>query len=556
MTTKTKIRASRHRPQHDTAIVRLPLEKLHEHPANPAPTKDEIDEMAAWLSRDQDEPITVRGDVEGLPIGHYQVLAGHRRLAAARKLKWQGLECRIRSDLADDQKALTFMAATNQQRNAENAHRQALMLRAMLDAGLSIRDAGAVYGLKSEAGVRNKLQLLKLPAKWIERIVSGEISETAARCLVPYADVPQLMAALNKRFTNPYGGDWRHRSTVAAAVRAVISGQTRPIEKGHKHYYYEQGEHARMFRLDDSLRDKLKIVRLPLGKGGRHVERATNVKLYDQLQQPLIKKKLQARPSRGGKAKPGKQSDQQRTSQRQKQLAERYRRWKHRMLRMQIAAQLEVDDWRTTLAMLLVIHAAGQCPRGAYHSAPLDQFLLSAVRHNSCDAARRRKGNIPEPEPYVSDAELARILITSVDPDGDPVDELAHLVHLQVAFLIWPQCEEATGEEPLSRGLPDSLPPLEDDLCAEIAHLVGATIAEGWRRGAIHGSRERPLVREFFEIHTRAELQQLGPELLGPVCGQLADSRGQKVSAQIDLVMGFHGKRPLPLPKCLREPSK
>lgn len=79
---------------------------------------------------------------------------------------------------------------------------------------------------------------------------------------------------------------------------------------------------------------------------------------------------------------------------------------------------------------------------------------------------------------------------------------------------------------------------------------------QGLECRTIHGSRERPLVREFFEIHTRAELQQLGPELLGPVCGQLADSRGQKVSAQIDLVMGFHGKRPLPLPKCLREPSK
>lgn len=553
-------------------LYRIPLEKLHDHPANPDPTAEEIEQMVTWLSRGQDEPITVRpGHTPGcpqydpeLPIGHYQVLAGRTRLAAARELGWDTIECRVRSDLAaDEAAAVTFMAASNAQRRTENAHRQALMIEAMLAAGADVGQAGAVYGLTSESAVRNKLQLLKLPPKWLARVVSGEICETGARCLVPYADVPALMNALNKRFTNPYSRDWRSRSAVAEAVRNVITHETRPIEKAHKHDYgYSLGSHPRLFELDDANRIALGIVKLPLGKDGRHVERATNVRLYDGLQKPLIEAKRKAKSGKAAKTAKGKTGKaaaaraREVAAERKKVLDNKYKQWRHRMLRMQLFEAITLGCPKSELVGQLLVICGGQSRHGAYRAAPLREITVSALAHMSCDAARRRpkpiEGN------WIDDDEFARLLSGAIDWEDQAAEVVSNLRMLQARFLAWPQCEAAREGEPLSRELVDDkdLPPLCHKLVEHCAGLVGASIEDGWRRGAIHGSRERPLVREFFAYHHRAELQALGPELLGPIVGQLAEANGQKVSEQVDLVLSFHtGDRPLKLPKCLRDKS-
>jgi ParB/RepB/Spo0J family partition protein len=551
-------------------IVQLPLEKIHRHPHNRHPREEDIQELAASLDKDgQKEPIIVRPRPAPFPedevLGHYELISGETRVLAARRIGWDTIAARIRTDL-DDAAALRELAIANAFRRDLDPIQRARMLRQLTSpveeggAGLPAAEAGQIYGLESDSGVRNAIQLLKLPEVWQQRVVSRELPESSARQLVPYVDCEPVLKELDIDFKSE--GHWmrerfKSRDGLKWLLEENVRKVTRPVEKGVKHDYGYQlgGEHARYFKLDPDVEQKLQIVELPLGKNGKLVKRALNHKLYDELQKPLIQSRLAERKA-GGRAKSAKPQtaaanaadEKRKRGEQADQVTKRVFEWRQRFLRLAIAETIQPGNYKTALLLPLLCHAAGQNTTN-YQRAPLDDFLAAAVSHNTCDVARRRKP--PQFDRFMNDAALLAVLGPHLDASDDPVDEIEHVHYGMVRYLLWPQCAGVGAEDPdedvLSAGPPDMLPPIGHHTVEAIAAYVGADLRAHWQRGAIHGSYERPLIEEFFGLHYRWQLDELSRELLG---SPLESKHGKTAAIQV-LLAHHSGKHVLKLPKSI-----
>src|SRR5438105_15596123 len=81
-------------PAHEMAIHWLPLEAITASQRNPRRKLGGIDELAASLDAHGIlQPVIVR------PVdGHYELVAGHRRVQAARRLGWRQIAAIVRSE--------------------------------------------------------------------------------------------------------------------------------------------------------------------------------------------------------------------------------------------------------------------------------------------------------------------------------------------------------------------------------------------------------------------------------------------------------------------------
>jgi len=342
----------------ENELATIALGDLVDHPDNPEPTEAEVLQMTQWLLDDgQQESLTVR------VIDHptkaklaYEVLAGKTRLAAARRLGWKSLECRVRTDLNGDLEAVKFVGASNAQRRTETPLRQATMLNNMIERGVSAEDAGKIYGLTSRAGVQNKLAILRVGPYFQKLLAEGELAESAVRSIAPYADHAPLMKAFEKDHKQNAAYEWQSRDEVARTVTYIVNEETRPIDKKIKHHYGYQlgGEHRRYFELDDATRAKLDIVEIQVGKSKQ--ERALNVKAYDKLQLPLIRERLKEKGSKSKKAASGKkltpaQQAKADATKEKAATAKKLRRWRHLFLRQQIAKRISLTKLAGPLCM-------------------------------------------------------------------------------------------------------------------------------------------------------------------------------------------------------------
>jgi ParB family chromosome partitioning protein len=127
--------------------------------------------------------------------GRYELLAGHRRCAAARLAGWKEIRARIQE--ADDDTAREIVVIENLLRRDLTAVEEAQGFQAMLAGGhYATQEAVAARLGCSQAHVANRLRYLRLPAIWQEAIISGEIPHTYARAVLPYCDDPRAAAAI------------------------------------------------------------------------------------------------------------------------------------------------------------------------------------------------------------------------------------------------------------------------------------------------------------------------------------------------------------------------
>lgn len=592
MTTKTKAKSGQRSAVSDQQVISIPLEKLHNHPANPDPTEAEILKMVDWLTQSKQlEPITVRkaesgkrkaesqaspSTLDSLPLGHYQVLAGKTRLAAANRLDWDALGAIVRE--LDEAAAIEVLAGTNQQRRTETPIRQALMIEAMIEAGKSLLEAGAMYDLKTEAAVRNKLTLLRLPDVWQQRVISGEMPESGARMLCPYVDHPTLLDHFDADYRQTMASKWpdekvawTDRDSLKETLQSIIHEKTRPVEAGDR--YYDHGEASRYFELDEITEASLDIVRAPLGKNGAIVRRAINVELYDQLNAPFLdqrKNGSRTKKNAGGKSTakkptPAQQSaiDREKKQKADKKTAEAVHAWKYRFLRMMMAGEIKSGSYVTTLLLpWLMSHVRTRRNEYGTDPAPLNEYLRAAAtivagENNRC----------PGYKPDKHSASLINLI--SNDSLDDEITCSEDIQAMLLRFLLWPQCEARPRslERLLSVDPPQAWRPMSaKDRSAQVfllviddrdidtlVRLMGVSIAEGWKRGAIGGSRERRMIDEFFQLHTRPQLNELAGELLGTTSSEATQIADQKRSSgAVALLHDAHtSKRPLPLPKSL-----
>ena len=174
------------------AILYLRPEDIAPNPVQPRRSFDE--EALAELS----ESIRCYGILNPLTVrqraGHYELVAGERRLRAARLAGLREVPCLLLDvDLED---AGLIALVENLQRKDLDFLEEAEGLRQLIDRfGLSQEEAARRIG-KSQSAVANKLRLLRLPADVLEALRENGLSERHGRALLRLPDAESQRAAL------------------------------------------------------------------------------------------------------------------------------------------------------------------------------------------------------------------------------------------------------------------------------------------------------------------------------------------------------------------------
>ena len=164
-----------------TGVLRIPLDEIDANPKQPRRDFDEqgMQELAASIRiHDIIQPITVTK----LPGGRYRVIAGERRMRAARIAELKDIPAYIRQ--ANDSQLLELALLENLQREDLNAMEVSLSYKRMMEELNYTQEQVAERMGKDRSTVANFIRLLKLPPDIQVAVRISEISMGHARALV------------------------------------------------------------------------------------------------------------------------------------------------------------------------------------------------------------------------------------------------------------------------------------------------------------------------------------------------------------------------------------
>lgn len=167
-------------------VVEVDIDKIYPNPHQPRTTfGDDIDGLADSIRCNGIlQPLTVRKDEE-----KYTLIAGERRLRAAKKLGFSNVPCII-MDITERNSAVMALVE-NIQRKDLDFFDEAEAIAKLLDFyGMTQEDAALKLG-KTQSTIANKLRLLKLPVEIRSKIVEYGLTERHARALLKLNDCQQ-----------------------------------------------------------------------------------------------------------------------------------------------------------------------------------------------------------------------------------------------------------------------------------------------------------------------------------------------------------------------------
>ena len=195
----------------------LPLDLVVPNPRQP---RREFHEEAlvaladSIRSRGVLQPIVVRP----LPGGTFELVAGERRLRAARLAELECIPAIVRQ--AEDWERLDLALAENMARVDLNAVEEARACAALVeDLGLTKGEVGRRVG-KSRVAVSNLIRLLELPDEVLEAIEAGVLSEGHGRAILMCKD----HGARRRLARDARGHSWSVRETERRA-KSVQEGE-------------------------------------------------------------------------------------------------------------------------------------------------------------------------------------------------------------------------------------------------------------------------------------------------------------------------------------------
>ncbi len=164
----------------DGGLREIPTELIKPNPRQPRRSFDEsaLVELAESIrARGLLQPVVVRS----LPGGHYELVAGERRLRAARIAELESIPAVVRE--ADDWERLDLALAENMARVDLNAVEEARACAMLVDdLGLTKEEVGRRVG-RSRVAISNLIRLLDLPEEALDLIETGELSEGHGRAV-------------------------------------------------------------------------------------------------------------------------------------------------------------------------------------------------------------------------------------------------------------------------------------------------------------------------------------------------------------------------------------
>jgi ParB/RepB/Spo0J family partition protein len=173
------------------------------------------------------QPLTVARDGEG-----FRVIAGHRRLLAARKAKRPTVPCHVVGDLLagdiDDATIAEARLAENYERADLDAIEKAHAVnRLITDHNRTPKQVAQLLHV-SASQVSNMVRLLQLPPIWQQWVADGKVAATAARSLVAWKNRPQVFQHLVDQHSDQIdrGEFTLTDERIARAVEAVTCSLT------------------------------------------------------------------------------------------------------------------------------------------------------------------------------------------------------------------------------------------------------------------------------------------------------------------------------------------
>lgn len=171
-----------------TRVRLLPLDSIDTNPAQPRQIFEPkaMEELALSIKENGlISPVLVRkiGD-------RFQLIAGERRLKAFKMLGETSIPALLEE--ADDRRSAALAIIENMQRQDltffEEAQAIALLIKTQ---EVTQQQAAERLGL-SQSAVANKLRLLRLPKRQLDRLISAGLTERHARALLPLYDDTRL----------------------------------------------------------------------------------------------------------------------------------------------------------------------------------------------------------------------------------------------------------------------------------------------------------------------------------------------------------------------------
>jgi ParB family transcriptional regulator, chromosome partitioning protein len=198
----------------------VPLELVAPNPRQPRRSFDEsaLAELADSIrARGVLQPIVVRA----LPGGRYELLAGERRLRAARSAGLESIPAVVRE--ADERGRLEIALAENMARVDLNPVEEARACAMLVDdLGLTKEELGRRVG-RSRVAISNLIRLLDLPEEALELIERGDLSEGHGRAILVCRDHARRRALAR----DARDGGWSVRETERRA-REAQTGSDEP----------------------------------------------------------------------------------------------------------------------------------------------------------------------------------------------------------------------------------------------------------------------------------------------------------------------------------------
>ncbi len=182
--------------KHQNAIFHIEVEKIKSNPLQPRKEFDQesLKELAASIREFGIlQPIVVsKIEIEkefGADV-EYQLIAGERRLMAAKMLGWERVPAIVRR-IETKANQLEMAIVENLQRENLNSVETARAYAKLQDEfGLTQREVAARMG-KSRETIANALRLLSLPTEIQDAIAKNQINESQARLLMTIEDQSQ-----------------------------------------------------------------------------------------------------------------------------------------------------------------------------------------------------------------------------------------------------------------------------------------------------------------------------------------------------------------------------
>ncbi|HLD25921.1 MAG TPA: ParB/RepB/Spo0J family partition protein [Candidatus Andersenbacteria bacterium] len=173
--------------KHEGRVEHVAIGTISVNPNQPRRTFDESEMADLTDSIDQHgilQPLVVRR----LANNKYELIAGERRLRAAKSLGWEKVPCVVRLGVKTNASRLELALIENIQRQDLNPVEEALAYKQLNEEyGLTHEEIGERVG-RSRVGITNSIRLLQLPEEVQKGISDGRISSGHAKAILMIPD--------------------------------------------------------------------------------------------------------------------------------------------------------------------------------------------------------------------------------------------------------------------------------------------------------------------------------------------------------------------------------